>query len=166
MKRMRAMFKGQRLGVFDVVFSPNGRSLASAYAHQSVQIWNIHDGSSKVLGSGNEFLSVAFSPDGRYVAAGDYDASLWIWDSRTHMLVATWRGHRDSVWCTRFTPDGNELVSGGLDNVVKYWDVRSLGNRQGVSSGTIGNREEGFPEMRTFMGHSVRSVFLLSCGVE
>ena len=159
------MFKGHESEIYNVVFSPNGRSLASASAHQSVQIWNIHDGSSKVFGPDIQFISVAFSPDGRYVAAGDYDASLWIWDSRTHILVATWRGHRDSVWCTRFTPDGNELVSGGLDNVVKYWDVRSLGNRQGVSLGTIGNREQSFPEMRTFLGHSVRRVFpfILQC---
>ena len=165
MKRMRAMFKGHESGIQNVVFSPNGRSLASASFNRSVQIWNIHDGSSNVLGSGNQFLSVAFSPDGRYVAAGDYWGSLWIWDSRTHTLVATWRGHTEIVWCIRFTPDGDELVSGGLDNVVKYWDVRSLGNRQGVSSGTIGNGEQSFPETRTFLGHSVRRIFpfILQC---
>ena len=166
MKRMRAMFKGHESGCQNVVFSPNGRSLASASVDQSVRIWNIHDGSSKVLGSGNEFLSVAFSPDGRYVAAGDDWGSLWIWDSRTHTLVAKWRGHTEIVWCIGFTPDGNGLVSGGSDNVVKYWDARSLGNRQGVSLGTIGNGEQGFPEMRTFLGHSVRSVFILSSSVE
>ena len=166
MKRMRAMFKAQHFGVYDVVFSPNGRSLASASVHQSVQIWNIHDGSSRVLGSNNQFLSVTFSPDGRYVAAGDYWGSLWIWDSRTHTLVAKWRGHTNSVLCIGFTPDGNGLVSGGSDHAIKYWDVRSRGNRQGVSLGTIGNREEGFPEMRTFLGHSVRRVFLLFCSVE
>ena len=166
MKRMRAMFKGDKSGVYGVVFSPNGRSLASASFDQSVQIWNIHDGSSKVLGSGNEFFSLAFSPDGRYVAAGDYKDSLWIWDSRTHTLVAKWRGHTNSVLCIGFTPDGNGLVSGGLDNMVKYWDTRLLGNRQGLSSGTIGNGEQCFPEMQTFLGHSVRCVFLLSCSVK
>ena len=68
------------------------------------------------------FLSVVFSPDGKYMAAGDTGDSLWIWDSRTHNLVANWKGHRGPVWCVEFTPDGKGLMSGGSDMTTRYWE--------------------------------------------
>ena len=51
--------------------------------------------------------------------------------------------------------------SGSYDKTVKYWDVTLLGNRQ-VSMGTIVNKEQGFPLVRSFLGHRVRSLLLLS----
>ena len=161
---MRAIFKGHKSGVYDVVFSPDGRSLVSASDDQSVRIWNVRGGSSNILGSHSQFLSVAFSPDGRYIAAGDYGHSLWIWDSRTHRLLTKWRGHRDSVWCTRFTPDGNGLISGG--STAKYWNVGSIGNREGESTGMLANEEKGLQEVGSFLGHNVCCVLLLSHNVK
>ena len=162
---MRAMFNGHKSEVNSIAFAPNGRSLVSASDDRSVRIWNIRDGSSKVLpvtGSPGYFNSVAFSPDGRYVAAGNMDSSLCMWDSRTHKLVAKWQGHTSDVGSTEFTPDGKGLMSGGSDNTVKYWDVSLLGNRQGSSTGTVVNDEQGFREVRSFLGHDVRCVLLLS----
>ena len=158
---MRAMLKGHEGTVCNVAFSPNGRSLVSASGDMSVRIWSLRSGSSKVLpvtGSHGSFSSVVFSPDGRYVAAGNYYNSIWIWDSRTHRLMAMWRGHTNSAWCMVFTADGKGLVSGGEDQMVKYWDVSLLGNRQGVTSGMVVNEEDGFPLVRNFLGHSVRFV--------
>ena len=163
-RRMRATLKGHKLAVYSVTFSPNGHSLVSASADESVRTWNIRDGSSKVLpvtGSPDHFMSVVFSPDGRYVAAGNRDNSLWIWDSRTYRLVATWRGHLGAVWCTEFTPDGKGLISGGTDKKVKYWDVSLLGYCQGASTGIVGN-EQVIPEVGSFLGHNVRCVLHLS----
>ena len=160
---MRAMFKGHRTVVSRIAFSPNGRSLISASYDRSIRMWNIRDGFSKVLpvaGSPTVFLSVVFSPDGRYVAAGTLDNLLWIWDSRTHRLVAKWMGHTGRVLCTVFTADGKGLMTGGYDKVVNYWDVSLLGNRRGVSTEAVVNEEQGFPLVRSFLGHSVRFVLL------
>ena len=166
---MRAMFKEHKYSVESVAFSPNGRSVVSASVDRSVRIWNIRDGSSKVLpviGEPDIFFCVAFSPDGRYVAAGNYDDSLWIWDSRTHRLVAKWWGHTHGVWGTEFTPDGKGLMSGGFDKTIKHWDVSLLGSRQGVTTGRVINEELGFPELRRFLGHDVGCVLLLSHNVD
>ena len=84
------------------------------------------------------------------------DHSLYIWDSRTHKLVAKWRGHTDCVLCTEFTPDSKGLISGG-DQTVKFWDVSLLGTPQRVSRGMVAN--EGFPEVWSLLG----SVSLCSC---
>ena len=160
---MRAMLKGHKEPVCNIAFSPNGRSLVSASYDCSVRMWNIRDGASKILpvtGSPSYFMSAVFSPDGQYVAAGNSDSSLCIWDYRTHRLVAKWLGHASSVWCTVFTPDGKGLMSGHSDKTIRYWDVGSLGNRQGMSTGTVVNEERGFPEVRSFLGHNVRCVLL------
>ena len=163
---MRAILKGHKHAVYSIAFSPNSRSLVSASADGSVRIWNIRDGSSKVLpviGLPSYFVSVVFSPDGRFVAAGNLGYTLWIWDSRTYRLVAMWKGRMDTVWCIEFTPDGTSLICAAFNGTVKYWDVSSLGNRRGVSTGTI---EEGFPEVVMFLGQDVGCVLLLSPNVK
>ena len=144
------MFKRHTNEVNSISFSPDGRSLVSGSDDHFVRIWNIRDGSSKklpVIDEPGYFLSVIFSPDGRYIAAGDWGHSIWIWDSRTHKLVADWRGHSNAVWCVEFTPDGKGLMSGGEDTTVKYWDVSSLGVH--VIPGN------SFPLIRSFSGHTV-----------
>lgn len=147
---MSAVFK-EHTGVIDgITFSPNGHSLVSGSDDQSVRIWSLRDGSSKVMpvfGRIGYFLSVAFSPDGRYIAGANYNNSLWIWNSRTHKLVAMWRGHSYIVNCVEFTPGGQELMSGSHDRTVKCWDVSSLGT---------GPESQNFPEIRAFFGHTVR----------
>ena len=159
------MFKGHKLTVGSITFSPNGRSLVSGSDDRSVRIWNVRDGSSKVLpvtGEPSYFISVELSPDGRYVTAGNLDGTVWIWDFRTHKLVTKWEGHANGVWCTKFTPDGHGLMSGGSDKTVKYWDASLLGIRQGGSMETVMSEERGFPEILRFWGHDVCCVLLVS----
>ena len=147
---MRALFKEHTNTVESIAFSHNGRSLVSGSYDPSVRIWNLRDGSSKALpvtARTDMFFSVAFRPDGRYIAGGNRDKSLWIWDSRTHKLVAKWRGHIAYVNCVEFTPDGNGLLSGSKDGTIKFWDMSSLGT---------GSEPQRFPEIRRFPGHTVR----------
>lgn len=95
---MRAMFKENRR----IAFSPNGRSLVSAFNDELARMWNIQDGSSKIMPVAERtsyFISVAICPDGRYVA-GNFDSSesMWIWDSRSPVkLVAKWLRHEYGV---------------------------------------------------------------------
>ena len=119
----------------------------------SVRIWNLRDGSSKVMpvtATTSYFLSVAFSPDGRYIAGGNLNRTLCIWDSRRQKLVAKWTGHKDSVRCIKFTPDGKGLMSGSDDGAVKFWDMTSLGSEL-----------QSFPNIQKFLGHTVRLFCLL-----
>ena len=149
------MFKGHKSVVNSVAFSPNGRFLVTGSDDWSVRIWNIRDGSSKVLPVTSRagcFISVAFSPNGRYIVGGNWNHSLWIWDSRKHTLLAKWWGHTNGVWSTKFTPDGRGLMSGSKDQTVKHWNLSSLG----IQGALVGGGGRGFPEVRSFLGHTVR----------
>ena len=149
------MFKLPTIMVDGIAFSPNGRSLVSQSRDPSVRIWNLRDGSSRVMpvtGRITFFASVAFSPDGRYIAGGNFDGSLWIWDSRRYTLVAKWLAHTSCLGCIEFSPDRELFISGSDDGTVKCWVVTLLGT---------GSERQSFSEIRTFSGHTVR-FFLVS----
>ena len=154
------MFKQHADVIEGIAFSPNGRSLVSQSNDQSVRIWNLRDGSSKVLpltGGSSLFISVAFSPDGRYIAGGNFDRLLWTWESRSYTLVAKWLGHTDCVRHIEFSPDGKLLMSGSDDGAVKCWDVTSLGT---------GSEPQNFADIRAFSGRKVpffSGILLITC---
>jgi len=142
----------------------DGRLIFSGSGDKTVRIWDMVDGTSKVLTINNHDslnndagdISVAISPNGQYVAAGSLDAVLRIWDVQTGQLVERLRGHRDSVYSVAFTPDGKGLVSGSLDKTLKFWDVSALGGGPGAVAkrNKDGKREDkGSPCTMNFTGH-------------
>ena len=68
-------FQGHTSDVTSLVFSPDGRSVVSGSDDGTTRIWDMMDGSSKILVTaiGAMVTSVAISSDGRLVAAGSSD---------------------------------------------------------------------------------------------
>ena len=63
--------------------------------------------------------SVAVSHNGKYVVSGGVDSELKIWDCRTHDLIETFKGHRDTITTLQFHPSNNTLFSGSQDRMLK-----------------------------------------------
>jgi WD40 repeat protein len=115
----------------NVVFSPDGRWLATGAEEYTVKIWDVQNGRElKTLwGHNGEVYSVAFSPEGRWIASGGEDSTVKVWDSHNEFrLVRRFRGHTGLVSSLAFSPDSRQLVSGSRDHTVKVWDVSKLGD--------------------------------------
>lgn len=175
---VRSVFDGHQQEIYSLDFSQDGRLIVSGSGDKTARIWNMEDGTSKVLTINDDtttdagVTSVAISPNGQLVAAGSLDSIVRLWDVASGTLVERLKGHRDSVYSVAFTPDGKGLVSGSLDKTLKYWDVTGLikGKKEGTNGnsaivpGSSGNgRQDGEVASQckmNFTGHKVHIFFL------
>jgi WD40 repeat protein len=108
-----------------MVFSPDGRRLASASLDRTVKIWDATTGQEYVTLKGHTswVQGVAYSSDGRGLASASWDRTLKIWDPATGQNLLTLRGHTRGVLGVVFSPDGRHLASASQDQTVKIWDA-------------------------------------------
>lgn len=117
-----SMFSGY---IEEVVFSPDGKTLASASVDRTVRIWDVATGARLHTLSGHDdaVFAVAFSPDGKVVASGGLDHTVRLWDVADGKPDHTFRGHKDPVTSLSFSPDGKTLASASGDASILIWRV-------------------------------------------
>jgi serine/threonine protein kinase len=111
--------------VLSVVYSPDGRYLASGSGDNTIKIWEVATGKQlrTLTGhSGGVFL-VVYSPDGRYLASGSSDNTIKIWEVATGKQLRTLTGHSSPVLSVIYSPDSRYLASGNGDKTIKIWEV-------------------------------------------
>ena len=68
--------------VYDVVFSPDGKYIATASFDKTAHVWDAFT-EFTVLNHDNSVYDVVFSPDGKYVATASKDNTSRIWNVAT-----------------------------------------------------------------------------------
>ena len=109
-------------GLTSLVFSPDGKYLATGGASGTVHLWDIGTGQSVMKLEGHTYVvyALAISPDGKRLASTSWDGSAKIWDLTLGRELLTipdqWTG-------VAFSPDGKHIFTSGLDGYVRMWDA-------------------------------------------
>ena len=118
---------GHTKSVKTVVFSPDGKTLASVAYDRTLRLWDV--ASRREIKTFSDPASLpmfaAFSPDGKTLASADNKATVRLWDINSGLAFKTFSGHTNVVASVAFSPDGSMLASGSWDKTLRLWDVTS-----------------------------------------
>ncbi len=123
--RRLAEFAGHRDGVSQIVFSPDGRRVATGSEDASARVWDVRTGNSVTppLWHAGKLTRVAFSHDSRFLATASQDASARVWDLVAGEPVTPPLRQTRAVRFAQFSPDGSALLTAGDDGAAKLWDL-------------------------------------------
>ena len=109
----------------EVVFSPDGKMLASASDDGSVRL--VDFSTNQLLHSlivGKPIKSLSFSPDGTLLTLGTSDGKIALFRISDSHNIGALNGHTDAVTNVSFSNDGLLLASGSKDGTLRLWAVK------------------------------------------
>jgi WD40 repeat protein len=128
--------KFEKYSLGSVVFSPDGKTLASGGEGNTIKMWDVATGKEQATlkGHTDSVNSVAYSPDGKTLASGGWDKTIKLWDLATLKERDTFTGKENAtlpdnmsfIVGLAYSPDGKTLASaelGLIEDGIKLWDV-------------------------------------------
>jgi WD40 repeat protein len=141
---------GHSAEVASLVFSPDGRRLATASADSTVKLWDTSTGLEvfTLRGHSAGVISLAFSPDGHRLASGSIDTTARIWDATplpAGVLAehdARYRAKLDSFEPLRIPEDPGQIAI-----------LHALGRRWAQAAAAFGRAVAAQPDDLTLRYH-------------
>jgi len=132
--------KGHSALIYHVVFSPDGKLLATAGFDNLIKLWEWPSGKEvrTLTGHTGPVYCVAFHPTGTTLASCSLDKTIRLWNLADGKLIREIKGHTDIVDSIAFNKDGKLLVSGSSDKSIRIWnpedgkEVKNLGMQPGT----------------------------------
>lgn len=111
-----------------LVFSPDGKLLATAGSDNLVKLWKTDTWTEQAVlrGHNREIAALAFNRDGTQLASAGADNTAIVWDVAVGKEKGRLTGHLAAVLSVAFSPDGKLLATGSADSTVRLWDASSF----------------------------------------
>ncbi|MHC5671346.1 WD40 repeat domain-containing protein [Nostoc sp.] len=147
-----------------VVFSPDGKILASSDDDGDIILWDMQTGLSKctIQGHSSSVRSLGFSSNGQLLVSGDDDGYVKIWNLTTGTLDSSFYAHSAGVSSVAFCFNNQVLVSSSWDKTVKLWVLETAipkPSKIGFFKGVFGKKQpeaELIPSLPNFILQQVQ----------
>ncbi len=127
-------FKGHADWIFALVFSNDGKHIASASRDRTVKVWDVLAGKDvqTLKGSPTDVKGVVFLEGGAKVASSTgkwnkekkfWEGEIKIWDAKAGKEEKSLKGHGETIEGLALSKDGKLLASCSEDQTVKIWDL-------------------------------------------
>jgi WD40 repeat protein len=122
----RLFFHAQSYGVESVVFSPDGRQIATTGGtNGNLRLWDVTTGIAirRIEVERSSLRNLVYSHAGRYLAAVDVRGEeILVWEAMNGSLVRRIKVTRDD-WNIAFSQDDKQLISAG--ETVRWWNLQN-----------------------------------------
>jgi WD40 repeat protein/tRNA A-37 threonylcarbamoyl transferase component Bud32 len=129
--KLLATLRGHENVVNNMIFSSDGRQLATSSLDRTVRLWDLSGEPvggeltprHVLRGHTGWVTHVFFSSDNTRIVSSSQDRTLRYWNAKSGAQIAVFRGHSKGLFAATGRADGSMLTSFAGDCTLRQWDV-------------------------------------------